>query len=167
MMSIMVDELENEPTATNLRTLIYHLGLVFDERLTNLRRGTIYEHARNSDGRLFVTAARAPHSISEIARELRITRQAAQMSVQRLLKLGVVELRNAPGNSRDKHVVLTPRGKQARKTAARQINHVEQQFANLIGAAELENLRGTLARLIEKLREAPDPGLIDPALHEL
>ncbi|MDE2444868.1 MAG: winged helix-turn-helix transcriptional regulator [Alphaproteobacteria bacterium] len=162
----MVDKHDTGPSAANLRTLVYHLSLAIDENIQALRKGTIYENARSSDGRVFVTAARNPRSISDIARELQITRQAAQMSVQRLVKLGLVELKNAPGNSRDKQVIVTPRGQLARKTAARQIQHIEDKFAQVIGRDELERLRGNMVRIVDWLRENPNLGLIDPEFRQ-
>ena len=153
----MDDNNEQTPAENNIRTLIYYLGLAIDERLLNLRRGTAYENVRASDVRVFVTAVRRQRSISEIARELKITRQAAQMSVQRLAKLNVVELQTIPGNLRDKRVAATPRGLMARNTAAKQIAFIEQEFAAVIGDERLEMFRDCLTKIIRRLNDNVAP----------
>lgn len=143
----------SEPTPSdNIRTLVYCFGLAIDARLSEYRRGTAYEHVRPSDIRLFVTAARAEKTISEIARELGITRQAAQMSVQRLIKLNVVELRPAPANKRDKLVAITQKGQLASKSARLQIQVLEAELAAVIGEQELVVFRKNLSTLLEAVR---------------
>lgn len=158
----MVDNADKTPAKDNIRTLIYHLGLAIDERLLALRKGTIYENARSSDARVFVTAGRQPSTISEIARELKITRQAAQMSVQRLIKLHVVEAQSV--NGRDKRVVITPKGHLARNTAARQIEFIEKEFAAVLGEEGLRQLRDHFATIIQRLLDHSSLAAADPDL---
>ena len=136
------------PPVDNIRTLIYYLGLAIDARLSEARRGTPYEHVRPSDVRVFVTAGRKMRTISEIARELGITRQAAQMGVQRLSKLKVLELRPAPDNKRDKLVYITPKGRLARNSAGLQIEKLEAEFASVIGAEGVATFRENLRELL-------------------
>jgi DNA-binding MarR family transcriptional regulator len=145
----MTDNDDLTPPADNIRTLLYKLGLALDERLTHFRRGTPYETARPSDVRVFVRAAGQQETISQIARALSITRQAVQTSVQRLQKLQVLDLEAVPGNKRDKLVVLTPRGVQARKTASEQIKRFENEISAVIGEEGLATLRKTLITILE------------------
>ena len=149
----MVDIDENLPPLDNIRTLLYYLGLAIDERLLEFRKNSPYEHARPSDARVFVTAAHQPRTISDIARELKITRQAAQRSVQRLVQLQVAELQAVPGNHRDKLVIITPRGIMARNIAVKQIRHIEDEFVATIGEQGLADLRQTLGLLLAKLQD--------------
>ena len=144
----MIDETSPGPARENLRTLIYFLDLIIDQKLSQLRQGTPYEKVRSSDVRVFVTAAREPSTISQIARELQITRQAVQKSVRRLIDLGVVALEAMPGNNRDKQVALTTRGALARGTAANQIGLVEREFAQILGADGVEQLRHAMMKLV-------------------
>ena len=160
----MVDNTDKTLSKDNIRTLIYHLGLAIDERLLALRKGTIYENARASDARVFVTAARQPFTISEIARELKITRQAAQMSVQRLAKLQVVEAQSV--NGRDKRVIITPKGLLARNTAARQVAYIEQEFAAVLGEDHLEEFRDHLSAIVQRLRDPSSLANADSSLRQ-
>ena len=140
------------PPVDNIRTLVYYLGLAIDARLSEARRGTPYEHVRPSDVRLFVTAGRKVQTISEVARELGITRQAAQMGVHRLLKLKVVELLSGPDNKRDKLVHITPKGQLARNSAGMQIEKLEAEFATIIGVEGVATFRENLMALLSATR---------------
>ena len=140
------------PPIDNIRTLVYYLGLAIDARLSAARRGTPYEYVRPSDVRLFVTAGHKVRTISEIARELGVTRQAAQMGVQRLLKLKVVELRSGPDNKRDKLVHITPKGQLARNTASSHVENLEAEFAAIIGADGVATFRENLMVLLSATR---------------
>jgi DNA-binding MarR family transcriptional regulator len=149
----MVDNQDVPPPADNIRTLLYHLGTALDERLTLFRRGTPYEKVRPSDVRVFVAAARQPSTISEIARALKVTRQAVQASVHRLQEIKVLDLQAIPGNQRDKHVVVTARGMHARNTASQQIQQFEKEFAAVIGEEDLEKFRINLICLLDATRD--------------
>ena len=149
----MVDEQVSRVPIDNIRTLLYYLGLAIDGRMSQYRRGTPYENVRPSDVRVFVRASRGTYTISEIARELQITRQAAQSSVQRLIKLQVIALKNLPGNKRDKVVIITPKGELASKTARQQIGDLENELAEIIGKEKLEDLRISLGIMLERLND--------------
>lgn len=149
----MVDEQSSRVPVDNIRTLLYYLGLAIDGRMSQYRRGTPYENVRPSDVRVFVRASRGTYTISEIARELQITRQAAQSSVQRLIKLQVIALKNLPGNKRDKVVIITPKGELASKTARQQIGDLENELAEMIGKDKLEDLRISLGIMLERLND--------------
>ena len=150
LMDIKITSQETPPD--NIRTLVYYLGLAIDARVLEFRRSTIYENVRPSDIRLFVTAARKPQTISDIARELGITRQATQMGVQRLLKLDVVKLHPVPDNKRDKLVVVTKKGKSAQSTIAKQVQRMEDEFAKVIGVKGLEVFRENLKAVLASTR---------------
>jgi DNA-binding MarR family transcriptional regulator len=147
----MVDDQASQVPIDNIRTLLYYLGLAIDGRMSQYRRGTPYEKVRPSDVRVFVRASRGTYTISDIARELQITRQAAQSSVQRLIKLQVIALKTLPGNKRDKVVMITPKGELASKTARQQIGDLENELAEMIGKDKLEDLRISLGIMLEQL----------------
>jgi DNA-binding MarR family transcriptional regulator len=144
----MADKIMAGPAFNNIRTLIHFLGEKIDANLAQRRSGTAYAGVRPSDVRTFVMAARATKSISEIARQLGISRQSAQASVHRLIKLGVLNLASEPENRRQKQVVLTARGQMANKTAAEQILAEEEAMAADIGRENLEQLRTWLEKLL-------------------
>lgn len=152
LLATMADKTDQTLLLENLRSLLFYLGLAIDDRLSQLRKGTPYEKVRPSDVRVFVRVLRAPQTISEIARALHVTRQAAQSSVQRLIKLQLLELQTIPGNRRDKHVAVTTRGGEASKTASQQIGQVENELAHAIGKDDIEDLRGVLNTMLDGMR---------------
>jgi DNA-binding MarR family transcriptional regulator len=146
----MVDDLP--AVQDNIRTMLYQLGMALDERLSHFRYGTIYESVRPSDVRVFVRAMRSKQTISEIARGLGISRQAAQVAVHRLQKIQVLDLDAVPGNKRDKLVVITARGQHAAQTARQQIKRFEAEFADVIGEKGLATFRKNLSAILESTR---------------
>lgn len=146
----MIDDNNLSPPADNIRTLLYYLDQAIDERLVIFRTGTPYESTRPSDIRVFVTAGRRKHTISSIARELGITRQAVQISVKKLQQLQLLTLQTLPGNKRDKQVVITALGDRAREFAREQIIRLEKEFSDVIGRQGLEIFRQTLIALQER-----------------
>ena len=145
----MPDKTDIVPASDNIRSLIYFLGLSVDYRMAQMRRKTPYARVRASDVRVFVDAARNPTTISGIARQLQISRQAAQLSVGRLQKLGVVELVGVAGNRRDKQVVVTPRGQLASLRGTSQITEIEQEFEKILGPEAWTNLLSSLKLLVQ------------------
>jgi DNA-binding MarR family transcriptional regulator len=139
------------PRYDNIRNILYQLTHVLDERLLQYRKGSRYEKVWQSDTRVFVQATRRKMTLSEIARELKVTRQAVQASVKRLRELEVLDLEAIPGNRRDKWVVVTPRGKLAQEGVVRQVSVMEEEIANALGPLDLETFRAALLSLLDGL----------------
>jgi DNA-binding MarR family transcriptional regulator len=152
LVSYPCDMTENDiPTVPvdNIRSLLHFVIQCLDDRLQVYRKGTRYESVRPSDVRVFVSALRQPRRITDLAKALKISRQAVQMSVKRLADLKVVELQPVPGNQRDKLIVITDRGMSARRTADDQITRLENEVSDVIGKDDLESLRILLAKLCD------------------
>jgi DNA-binding MarR family transcriptional regulator len=143
----MIDDQQTQFPTNNIGTLVRELSTGIDLRLQQLRAGTRYETVRNSDVKVFIRALRSGATVSSIARDLDITRQAVHASVQRLKTVKVVELQPLPNNSRDKLVVVTQQGLHAQQTAVEQIKLIEERMAKIIGKRQLETLRGQLQML--------------------
>lgn len=144
--------IDNNPAAIprdNIRSLIYLLGSELDRRIAAVRRGTPYEHVRASDIRVFIYASAGNSSISDVARQLGISRQAVHMSAQRLKDLGVIALGPVQPGKRDVMMSLTPPGHAARRLADQQINRLESEMSDVLGRDGLATLRRTLQVLIE------------------
>ena len=150
-MPIITENSEVLPHSDNIRRLVYFFDLLLEERLTELRKGTPYADSRPSDIRVFVAAARGAKSISTIARELQISRQAAQTSVQRLQERGVVESAPQQNNLRDRMVTVTALGREAGLVAVNQITQVERELADTIGQEAWLNFRENLKKMIAAL----------------
>ncbi len=164
----MAEDFPNSPPRDNIIHLISQLGQAFEGRLLQFRRGTRYEHVWHSDARVFGQATRRKMTISEIARTLKITRQAVQASVKRLRALDVVDVESIPGNRRDKFVVLTARGLLAQASAVKQVAAIEDDIAKALHPMDLETFRNALMGTLEAMNrlvnssDAPVPLSVRP-----
>lgn len=78
---------------------------------------------------------------AEIARSLRLTRQAVHLSVGSLVERGIFELRPDPDDGRIKIVALTEKGRMMRKDANRIVREVTDILAYRIGQQQVDALR--------------------------
>lgn len=84
--------------------------------------------------------------ISELARRLGVSRQAAQKSVKELERLKLVKTEVDPTNSSAKTVVLTDQGKANVTAALNAFSEIEMQLSRRIGSADLASMRKTLEK---------------------
>jgi DNA-binding MarR family transcriptional regulator len=108
--------------------------------------------------RVWGLASRKPRTMAEIARAMKITRQAVHASVKRLLELGIVELLPQPGNARDKLLTVTESGLEAQKLANYSIRLMEEEAAQILGKRSLEQFRQQLLALVTAMRAREVPG---------
>jgi DNA-binding MarR family transcriptional regulator len=154
----MSDQPERAIPYDNIRGLAQDLIDELDRRGDVHRRGSRFEHVRRSDVRVWAYASRKPRTMAEIARALKVTRQAVHASVKRLLDLGIVELLPQPGNGRDKLLTVTERGLEAQKLARHSIGLMEEEAAQIIGQRGLDQFRQQLLALVTALRAREVPG---------
>ena len=140
-----------------LFNLLQKLSFMIDNRYVELRKDTRYDTVRPSDIRVFVQVARKARGETEIAQAMNVTRQAVQNSVKRLVAMNMVEVVPMPNNGRNKIVQLTERGRGASSIAIEHIAIVESECAAIIGADELERLRGLLMHLATGYKDAHFP----------
>lgn len=84
-------------------------------------------------------------SISEISRQINISRQGAQKYINVLLTEGYVETARVEGNSRDKHIALTPKGIDVCSRMLEIKQGIEQQISDVIGEDQVLLLKKLLA----------------------
>lgn len=84
-------------------------------------------------------------SISEISRQINISRQGAQKNINVLLDEGYVETVQVEGNSRDKYIALTPKGAEVCQRMLDIKQTIEQEIAARIGADQVKLLKALLA----------------------
>lgn len=78
---------------------------------------------------------------SDIARSLRLTRQAVHQTVNSLVERGVFELRPDDSDGRIKRVALTELGRAMRKDANRIVRELTDVLAYRIGRQQVDALR--------------------------
>jgi DNA-binding MarR family transcriptional regulator len=136
----------------NLRGLLQDLVGELDRRIFHHIKGTRYENIRPSDLRVGIMASRKPRSVSDIARELEISRQAVHSSVQRLIALEVVELLPDPASGRDKIVAVTEKGWQAQQVTLASIKLLEKECGEILGEKGVEQFRKQLLALVTAMK---------------
>jgi DNA-binding MarR family transcriptional regulator len=95
--------------------------------------------------------------VSELAQLARVRKQTMAQAVEQLERAGYVERRPDPNDRRARLVFLTPRGEAVRPVTMAAGHRVEQRWAQLTSPEEIESLRGSLQRLLAKLRDEPEP----------
>ena len=90
-----------------------------------------------------------PHGArpSELAAQLRISKQALNYLLGELERLGYLERRRDPDDLRSKRVALTPRGKSAIRVIREAVGEVETSWAQRLGPKRFDQLRKLLVDL--------------------
>jgi DNA-binding MarR family transcriptional regulator len=100
------------------------------------------------DGRVLRMCSRSPEmTVSEIGRELGITRQGAAKIVSGLRNREYVTLTASPTDGREKIVTLTARGVDYLSTQRRAAGSIERQLRSEIGSSPFDSLHLLLAAL--------------------
>ena len=143
------DEFQNLNVKALLQDVIQHL-----ERCMDTYEGdATYANVRPSDTKMFMSISSEPRTISQLARTLNISRQAAHASIGRLVDWGVVELKPAEGSRRDKIAVVTQEGEKARDLEAQRINFAKLNVEARIGKEKIR----MLCEILREILQAPPP----------
>jgi DNA-binding MarR family transcriptional regulator len=91
-------------------------------------------------------------TVSELAELARVRKQTMAEAVEQLERMGYAERRPNPRDRRSRLVFLTERGASVKPITHATAARVEEHWAQLIGADELEALRASLLHLLSELR---------------
>lgn len=91
--------------------------------------------------------------LGKLARELRLSKQAAGQLVDTLVTRGYLERSVDPADRRRLVVALTERGRAAAAVQAKARERVDNALADRVGRDDIAVMRRTLAALIELARE--------------
>jgi DNA-binding MarR family transcriptional regulator len=84
---------------------------------------------------------------SDLAARLRISKQALNYKLGELERLGYLERRPDPEDLRSRRIALTARGRSIIPVIREAVRETERQWAAVLGAEQLEQLRSTLVAL--------------------
>lgn len=143
----MGDNNDKTIQSDNLRGLIQDLSETFDRMANDIREETVFAGVRPSDAKTFMLIARHPRGISELAKAMGISRQAAHKSVRHLRDKGLIAIEFEDGSKRDKIARLTKRGLEGRKVGREIAETVEQCVAEKIGQKDTDMLKQLLTKL--------------------
>lgn len=112
-----------------------------------------YDDITPSQGRLFQRVAKEGSRLTDLAEQARITKQSAGFLVNELERAGYLERVPDPTDARARLIRVAERGARVVALAAEEVEKVEAEWAEHLGAEETIVLRRTLA----KLRTVTDP----------
>lgn len=137
-----------------------HLGLLcfiaaraLETRVLDAVAAAGYDDITASQARLFARLAPGGTRVSDLAAQVRITKQTAGFLVDQLERAGYVERTPDPTDRRARLVRIAPRGEAVRAVARGVEADVEAEWTRHLGARSTAQLRQALTRL----REITDP----------
>lgn len=140
---------ENPPLGLLLRLVHQHWTQAVDTALDAAGFGDI----RPPHANVFTFTPPDGIQVSELTKLAHVRKQTMTQAVEELEKLGYVERRPDPNDRRGRLVFLTERGKAVRPIASATGRKVDERWAELTSADEMEGLRQSLRLLFEKVRD--------------
>jgi DNA-binding MarR family transcriptional regulator len=133
----------------NIRGLVQDLSERLDAKSNDLRAKTAFASTRPADAKTFMLISRHPRGLTALSKALKISRQAAHMSVMRLVDAGMVSFEFAEGSKRDMIANLTEEGLKGRQVGLKIAATIEGSVRDKVGDDDLETLRRILIKLNE------------------
>ncbi|MNS04299.1 MULTISPECIES: MarR family winged helix-turn-helix transcriptional regulator [unclassified Brevundimonas] len=135
----------------------------FDESLQMSLREAGWPHLTRPESMVMMHVQMEVVRPADIARSLRLTRQAVHSTINSLVERGVFELVDDPTDGRIRIVQLTPMGKAMRRDAQKIVAHLTEELGRRIGARRVKALRESFAgdwgAPIVHTLDGPDTGM--------
>ncbi len=138
---------------TYLRTLLLQRMNWFEEQILAKARGHGYAKVTPAMARLFGHMGGHPVSLSELARQLGITRQAVHKLANDAVALGLVEAVPSPQDARLVCLQFTQAGWAMSAQAAKDFEEIESQLRARMGTRNLTELKRLLAMAWDETEE--------------
>lgn len=126
------------------------LGLRINELVIQGLEAVGFNGFRESHGYVIQHFVEADRSITELARRMEVTQQAASKVIGELVALGILEATPAL-DRRSKRIRLSDRGQRLAKTSRQLRTRIEKRLLSAIGTPAYEAARTTLVQCLEKL----------------
>ncbi len=130
----------------NLRYRLLIRSEWFEARVVEAATRHGYGFVTPAMNRMFAHMRHQPVSISELARQLAISRQAVHQTVAEAQRRGIVELIDDPDDRRLKRVRFTEKGLDMSRSAAHAIREIEAELEQRLGAKDMAALQRILGR---------------------
>ncbi|CDZ77759.1 homoprotocatechuate degradation operon regulator, HpaR [Legionella massiliensis] len=131
---------------SNLKGLLQEKLWKLEERLEQEKIKSPYKHFTEAQSRVLATLRGESLSISEVARRLRISRQAVHKVVSQLIKEEILALEAAPDNDRDKIIIFTEKGVLLKKTAKNALKIIDLEVKEKLGESDYVFLKEILSK---------------------
>lgn len=130
----------------NLKQLLLARSDWFAAEIMKGVRSSEYAFITPAQSRLLALMGGKPMSMSELARRLAISRQAAHKTVTELARRGILEVQDDPERGNSKRVVYTEKGRQLNRAGAQMIARIEDRLVQRLGPEGVVTLRELLAQ---------------------
>lgn len=137
-----------------LSLLLRLLSQHYNEGIDAALRAAGFSNIRPAHANVFAFARPEGIHVTELAARSQVRKQTMAQAVDQLEQLGYVERRPDPNDARARLVFLTERGAAVGPVCVAAGRRVEEHWANLVGHAELAQLRRTMQRLLDQLLQA-------------
>ena len=129
---------------TNFMRLTMELVEWMEREMIELNKTSQY---RGSIGeiRLFNALRGEEKSISELARIMKVSRQAVHKTAHKLVDLGFLELISEESNKKNKIIKITALGQEIRKQGAEHLMEIERKLSWDLGERNLEFMKTILS----------------------
>lgn len=131
---------------TNLKGLLQEKLWLLEDRLDQKRNTSPYKVLSDAQMRVLATLRGEKSTISEVARRLRVSRQAVHKIASDLVTAGLLELNVKADNLRDKTIGFTIKGEQMKRTAEKILQELEKEVENAIGRDNLQQMKALLQK---------------------
>lgn len=131
---------------TNLKGLLQEKLWELEERLEQEKVKSPYKHFTEAQSRVLATLRGENLSISEVARRLRVSRQAVHKVVSQLIKEDILALEATPDNERDKMIVFTEKGVLLKKVANSALKIIDLEVKEKLGETDYVFLKQILSK---------------------
>jgi len=127
--------------------VLLYLGFKWVENyLLRAAKGSEYNYLTLSQIRIFAFMRDCDTTLSDLAKQLNISRQAIQKTIATLVDKGLLELAESPDNRSAKLVKLTERGRGMQTWSREVIDRAETDLAEKIGVKKLRQLKEILGK---------------------
>lgn len=133
--------------------LLFEVQKDFQHRSIRQLRDLGYEDITPAYINVIASVSTQGTRLTDIARDLDITKQAVGKMVRELTEKGYLSRREDPVDGRATLVTFTERGERFLNNAKAGIDDIERLYADLLGAETLSELKGTLEGLLARTRE--------------
>lgn len=138
------------PADLDTAYLAFFVGLRVNALVTEALHANGYTDVREADGYLVQHLVEGPRTITELARRMGVTQQAASKAVADLKRRKLVAVHVSEDN-RARDVELAPRGHQLLAAARKARRAVDTRLSATCSPKELEALREKLTVMLETL----------------
>jgi DNA-binding MarR family transcriptional regulator len=142
----MIDADYQDFLKDNIKGLMQSCVTLLNERQKNWIENSEFQGIREGDLRIFGQLRGRTLTISELAREMRMSRQGAQQAIQRLQTEVMIELQDTKG-SQGKRICITEKGERYRQNVATHLISQETELGECLGQENIEQLRTQLTLL--------------------